>query len=71
MKAYGNHFRVEDSRNCSLQTFDSGVVSVFDMPNVDAFKVSVNYVGILKDIFKLDYSPVHTLAIIFRCEWIK
>jgi hypothetical protein len=71
MKAYGNHFEVEDSRNYSLQTFDSGVAYVFDMPTTNVFEISVNYVGILKNIFKLDYSLMHNLVIIFRCEWIK
>jgi hypothetical protein len=71
MKAYGNHFNVEDSKSRSLQTFDSGVTFMFDMPITDAFEVSMNYVGIFKDIFKLDYNLVHTPVIIFRCEWIK
>jgi hypothetical protein len=62
---------MEDSRSRSLQTFGTGVVFVFDMPTIDVSKVFVNYVGIFKDIFKLDYGPVHTLVIIFRCEWIK
>jgi len=62
---------MEDLRSHSLQTFDSGVAFVFDMPTIDASEVFVNYVGILKDIFKLDYGLVHTLLIIFRCEWIK
>ncbi len=71
MKAYGNHFKVEDSRSCSLQKIDNGVAFVFDMPTVDVHEVFVNYVGILKDIFKLDYGLVHNPMIIFRCEWIK
>jgi hypothetical protein len=71
MKTYGNHFKVEDSKSCSLQTFDSGVVFVFDMPTTNAFEVFVNYVGIFKNILKPDYGPVHTLVIIFRCKWIK
>jgi hypothetical protein len=71
MKAYGNHFKVDDSRNCSLQTFDSGVASMFDMPTIDASEVFANYVGIFKDILKLDYGPVHTPMIIIRCKWIK
>jgi hypothetical protein len=36
MKAYGNHFRVEDSKNNSMQTFDNGIASIFDMPTFDA-----------------------------------
>lgn len=73
MKAYGNHYRVENSKNNLLSTFDSGIVLVFDMPtrDVDARNVSMNYVGVLKDIFRLDYGPMQTHVIIFRCEWIK
>ena len=71
MKAYGNHLRVEDSTSATLQTYDSGVASVFEVPTVDARDVSVNYVKVLKDIFKLDYGPLHTPVILLRCEWIK
>jgi hypothetical protein len=71
MKAYWNHFEVEDSRSYSLQTFDSGVAYVFDMPTTNVFEIFVNYVGILKNIFKLDYGLMHNHVIIFRCEWIK
>lgn len=69
MKAYGNHYRVENSKNNLLSTVYSGIVLVFDMPtrDVDARNVSMNYVGVLKDIFKLDYGPMQTHVIIFRC----
>jgi hypothetical protein len=30
MKAYGNHFRVEDLKNRLLQTFNSGIASMFE-----------------------------------------
>jgi hypothetical protein len=40
MKAYGNHFRVEDLKNNSMQTFDNGIVSIFDMPTFDARDLS-------------------------------
>lgn len=71
MKAYGNHFRVEDSRSQQLQTYDSGVASVSDMPTLDVASVFVKFVGVLKDILKLDYGLVHTPVHIFRCEWMK
>ncbi len=35
MKAFGNHFRVEDLKN-SMQTFDNGIASIFDVPTFDA-----------------------------------
>jgi hypothetical protein len=30
MKAYANHFRVEDLKNRLLQTFNSGIASMFE-----------------------------------------
>jgi hypothetical protein len=54
-----------------MQTFDSGVTLVFDMLIIDVRDLSVNFVGILKDIFKLDYGPLHTHVVNFKCEWIK
>jgi hypothetical protein len=32
MKAFGNHFCVEDDTTTRLQTYDSGVASVFQVP---------------------------------------
>jgi hypothetical protein len=43
---------------------------VFDMPTHDVANVFVNYVGVLKDIPKFNYGPIHTLIIICRCEWM-
>jgi hypothetical protein len=71
MKAYGNHFRVEDPQSMALKTYDSGVASVFHMPSVGSEEVTLNYVGVLKDIFKLDYGPLRTPVILLRCEWMK
>jgi hypothetical protein len=71
MKAFGNHFRVLDDTTNRMKTYDSGITSVFDVPTEDARNVSVNYVGVLKDILKLDYGPMRTPVILLRCEWIK
>jgi hypothetical protein len=71
MKSFGSHFRVDDGDCSRFQTYNSGVASVFEVPSTDAANISVNYVGVLKDILKLDYGPVHTPIILFRCEWIK
>jgi hypothetical protein len=71
MKAYGNHFRVHDESSSRMQTYDSGVASIFDVPTEDARDVSVNYVEVLKDILKLDYGPLRNPVILLRCEWIK
>ena len=70
MKAFGNHFRVDDDASNHLQTYDSGVASVFKVPAMDSRDVSINYVGIVKDILKLDYRPLHSPVILLRCEWV-
>ena len=70
MKAFGNHFRVDDVAFAEFQTYDSGIASMFEVPTTNATEVSVNYVGVLKDILKLDYGPLHTLVIILRIEWM-
>jgi hypothetical protein len=67
MKAFGNHFRVEDAASIRMQTYDSGVASVFTIPTANARDVSVNYVGVVKDIFKLDYGPLSSLIVLLRC----
>ena len=71
MKAYGNHFRVEDRQSSTLQTYDSGVASVFHIASMESASTQLPYVGVLKDILKLDYGPLRTPVIIFRCEWVK
>jgi hypothetical protein len=58
MKAFGNHFRVDDEATSRMQTYDNGIAFVFAIPTEDARDVSVNYVEVLKDILKLDYRPM-------------
>jgi hypothetical protein len=64
-------FKVEDLKNNSMQTYDNDIASIFDMSTIDARNLLMNFVGVLKDIFKFDYGPMHTPMVIFRCEWIK
>jgi hypothetical protein len=71
MKAFANHFRVEDSKSTHMQTYDNGVASIFEVPTTDSTDVLVNYIGILKDILKLDYGPLHAPVILLRCEWFR
>jgi hypothetical protein len=71
MKAFANHFRVNDAASNHMQIYDSGVASMFEVPTEDARDVSVHYAGVLKDILKLDYSLVHTPVTLLRCEWVK
>ena len=71
MKAFGNHFHVEDDTSTRLLTYDCGVASVFQVRADDARDVTVNYVGVVKDILKIDYGPVSTPVISLRCEWVR
>jgi hypothetical protein len=69
MKAFGKKFRIDDAASAELLTYD--IAFVFEVPTANWTEVFVNYVGVLKDILKLDYGPLHTLVIILRCEWMK
>ena len=71
MKAYVNHFRVDDQQFATFQTYNSGVASVFHMFSTESDLTTLNYVGVLKDILKLNYGPLRTPIIVFRCEWMK
>jgi hypothetical protein len=71
MKAYGNHFRVDNPTTAQLQTYDSSVASIFHVPTEDAREISINYFGVLKDILKLDYRPLRTHVNLMKCEWMK
>jgi hypothetical protein len=61
----------ENETTTQLQTYDSGVASIFHVPTDDAREVSINYVGVLKDILKLDYKPLHTQVNLMKYEWMK
>jgi hypothetical protein len=71
MKAFGNHFRIENLATTQMQTNDSSVASVFQVPGADTTEVSLNYVGVVKDILKLDYGPLQTPVILLQCSWLK
>ena len=59
MRAFGNHFRVKDSQSALLQTYDSGIAFIFEMPTTNSqSEVLLNYVVDLQDILKLDYGPL-------------
>jgi hypothetical protein len=60
-----------DFINRLLQTYDSGITSMFEQQIIDAREVSIQYVGITKDILKLDYGPMQTPIMIFKCDWLK
>ena len=69
--AFGNHFRVEDEETRHLLSYNSGVASVFQQQSENGEESTVNYVGVLKDIFELDYGTLSTRIILLRCDWLK
>lgn len=69
MKAYGNHWRVDDDYHRSLNTFDCGV-ACFEV-NEHSCGSCKDYVGILEDIYVLDYGELKTPIILFSCQWKK
>jgi hypothetical protein len=54
-----------------MQTYDSGVASAFEVPTIHAIDVSVNYVGVVKDILKLNYGPLSRSIVLLTCQWAK
>ena len=69
--AFGKHFRVEDESTTHFMSYNSGVASVFQEPSSHMEDSSVNYMGVLKDILKLDYGTLSMRIILLRCEWVK
>ncbi len=73
IKAYGNHFLIEDQSTNMLVTYDSGVASVFQQSegSEDVVLGVIQYVGILKQILKLDHGPMSSPIVLFRCSWVQ
>jgi len=71
MKAFGNHYQVEEESSVHMITYDNGVVFVFNVPITNARDVAMNYMGMLKDILKLDYRPMHAPVVLLQCKWLK
>jgi hypothetical protein len=69
IKAFGNNFCVEDATSTHMQTYDNGVVSLFIVPTVDTRDVPVNYIGVVKDIFKLNYGPLSLPRVVILGVW--
>jgi hypothetical protein len=60
LKAYGNHFCVNDCNMTSMVRFDRGVASIFGQwqAHMGDEHASLEYVDVLKDIIRLDYGPI-------------
>ncbi|KAG0592607.1 hypothetical protein KC19_1G266500 [Ceratodon purpureus] len=69
MTAYGNHWRVEDDYARSFTNYDSGVACL--EANEQSAGTGKDYVGVLTDIFLIDYGDMKTPVIIFSCVWKK
>jgi len=41
---------MDDPKNKFLQTYDNAIASIFEQQIVDAKKMSIQYVGVIKDI---------------------
>ena len=67
MKAYGNHWRVDDDYSRSLHTVDYGV-ACFEV-NEQSMGSGKDYLGLLEDILLLDYGKLNTPITLFSCQW--
>jgi hypothetical protein len=47
-----------------MQTYNSGITSLFDVPTEDARDLLVNYVGVLKDMMLNFYNKAMTSSIL-------
>jgi len=70
--AYGNDFQIEDGSTNMLVAYASGVASGFQQSegSEDVLGV-IQYVGIFKQILKLDYGPMSSPIVLFHCSWVK
>lgn len=69
MKAFGNHFRVEYLASARMQTYDCGIASIFEVSTIHAIDVFINYVGVVKDILKLDYGLLSRPIVLQSDNW--
>jgi hypothetical protein len=71
MKAFGNHFWMEDEASTLMLSYNSNVASVFQVSTTDARDVFINYIKVVKDILKLDYGLLFTSIVLLKCQWAK
>jgi hypothetical protein len=72
MKTYGNQFQMNDWNTKGMVNFDYGVASMFSewQSHIGDEHASLQYVGVFKDILKLDYGPISTPIILIQCAWV-
>jgi hypothetical protein len=73
MKAYENHFLVDNDHNNLLVTYNCGVAGIFQQSqgNEDEVLGVIQYVGTLKEVLQLNYGPISSPIILFWCRWVK
>ena len=71
IKAFGNHFRVNDDRTETLDTYDCGVACLHEWVTEEGEVMKRHTVGEIMDILVLNYGKLFTPIILFRCTWIK
>jgi hypothetical protein len=73
MRAYENHFRVDDEQTNLLVTYDSSVASIFQQSQGKEYNVlsQIQYLGALNQILQLDYGPMSSQIVLFWCNWVK
>ncbi len=56
-----------------MVNFDYGVASIFGQwqAHMGDEHASIRYVGVFKDILRLDYGPISTPIILMRCAWVQ
>jgi len=56
-----------------MVNFDYGVASIFGQwqAHMGDEHASIRYVGVFKDILRLDYGPISTPIILMRCAWVR
>ncbi|KAL3699528.1 hypothetical protein R1sor_017550 [Riccia sorocarpa] len=66
MKAYGNHFRVEQPGSIGYKTYDCGVATLAIEDDGHHRKGFIAYVGVVKEILELNYGFMETPIVLFN-----
>jgi len=69
--AFGNHFRMDDATSARLRSYNTGVVLVFKLPSKNAEDLSMNDIGMLKDILLSDYKGLIIQINLLQYKWRK
>jgi hypothetical protein len=64
LKTYGNHYQVSSCSTAGLVNYDCGVASIFNQQQMHDEYVPIQYVGVLEDIYLLDYGPISSLIVL-------